>query len=114
MIFVCNVAVYVVLFSEYRELLIRYSKLCSTITDVEVNTLLVHFEQKRIIRPSDHQEIKATVKPNEKVQKLMTYILGTLEAGNTEVFCNVLTILEERGNQATRQLAGEMREHLGM
>ena len=113
MTYVCNVATYVVLFSEY-EFIIRYSKLCSTITDVEVDTLLVHFEQKRIIHPSDHQEIKATVKPNEKIQKLMTYILGTLEAGNTEVFCNVLTILEEHGNLATQKLAREMREHLGM
>ena len=110
---ICNVATYVILFLEY-DFLIRHSKLCNTITHEEIDTFLLYFEEKRIISPSDHQEIKAVDKPNEKKQKFMITILATLEVGNTEKFFKVLAILEQHGNQATRILAIEMREKLSM
>ena len=97
---------------EYEEFIKRYSELCNTKTDVD--TLLPHFVQENIINPNNQQEINMIVALDRKVQKLMTYILGPLEAGNTEVFYTMLRIMEEHGNQTTQNLAGEIRKDLSM
>ena len=86
----------------------HYSQLCDTLTDVE--NLLQHFVQHRVITSNDLEEISATVPLRRKVQKLLMHISGPLRAGNTEVFYTMLRIMEECGHQATRQLADQIRK----
>ena len=79
-----------------------------------MDTLLPHFVQEKIIDPNNQQEIDVIAKQDEKVKKLMTYISGPLEAGNTKVFYAMLRIMEENGNQTTQNLVGEIRKSLSM
>ena len=79
----------------------HYSKLCNTLTD-----LLPHFVQEKIITTNDLEEINAIVPSTEKLQKLMSYVSGSLRADV------MLRIMEEYGHQATRQLGDQIRKSL--
>ena len=86
-----------------------YLALCKTLTDID--SLLPHLKEKNIISINNLEEMNAVIPSTKKikVQKLMTHISGPLRAGNTEVFYNMLKIMEEYGNQATQQLASDIR-----
>ena len=90
----------------------HYSKLCSTLTDID--NLLPHFVEEEVITTNDLEEINTTIPSTKKlkVQKLMTHISGPLTAGNTKVFCTMLRIMEDYGHQATQQLADQIRRSL--
>ena len=90
----------------------HYSQLCDTLTDVD--NLLPHFVEQRVITNNDLEEISAIVPSTkkQKVQKLMIHVSGPLKAGNTEVFYIMLKIMEEHGLQATNQLADQIRGSL--
>ena len=88
----------------------HYSKLCSTLSDID--NLLPHFVDKKIIHINDLQQIQANVLSTKKVEKLMEHISGPLEAGNTEVFYTMLRIMKRYGHQATQKLADQIRELL--
>ena len=90
----------------------HYPMLCDTLTDVD--NLLPHFVQKRVIKTDDLEEINATVPSTKKhkVQKLIMHVSGPLRAGNTEMFYTMLRIMEEYGHQATQQLAEQIRKSL--
>ena len=90
----------------------HYAKLCDTLTDID--NLLPHFVEKKVITINDLDEINAIVPSTKKlkVQKLMTHISGPLTAGNTEVFYTMLRIMEDYGHQATQQLADQIRRSL--
>lgn len=85
----------------------HYSKLCSTMVDV-VN-LLPYFIQEEIIPLDDQEEIKAKPRTKDKVEKLLQYISGPLQAGDVHSFHIMLSIMEEHGTQATRKLASTMK-----
>ena len=88
----------------------HYAKLCSTLTDVD--SLLPHFVEKRIINTDTLEEIITSNTTRKKVQRLLLHIKGPLECGNTEAFYNMLTIMEEHGHQTTQQLANQMRKSI--
>ena len=88
----------------------HYSQLCDTLTDVD--NLLSHFVQQRVISTNDLEELNSIVPSTKKVQKLLMHISGPLKAGNTEVFYTMLRIMEEYGLQATNQLADQIRRSL--
>ena len=85
----------------------HYSKLCNTMVDID--NLLPHFVQENIIQVDDLEEIKAKPRTTDKVEKLLQYISGPLQAGNVKSFYTMLSIMEEHGTQATRELASTMR-----
>ena len=88
----------------------HYSQLCDTLTDVD--NLLPHFVQDRVIAVNDLEEINTEKIKKYKVEKLMTHISGPLRAGNTGVFYTMLKIMEEYGHRATQQLADQIRKSL--
>jgi len=88
----------------------HYSKLCDTITDVD--DLLPHFVQQSIISTNELEVISKLHSRVEKVKKLLSHISGPLQAGNSKGFYSMLSIMEERGVQATRELAAAMRKLL--
>ena len=87
----------------------HFSKLCDTIIDVD--GLLPHFVQEHVITTDDLDEINAAYPSTKKsrMQKLLTYISGPLKSGNTQGFYAMLRIMEEYGNQATQQLAEQIK-----
>jgi len=85
----------------------HFSKLCNTMVDID--NLLPHFVQENIIQVDDLEEIKAKPRTTDKVEKLLQYISGPLQAGNVKSFHTMLSIMEEHGTQATRELASTMR-----
>ena len=85
----------------------HYSKLCNTMVDID--NLLPHFVQENIIQVDDLEEIKAKPRTTDKVEKLLQYISGPLQAGNVKSYHTLLSIMEEHGTQATRELASTMR-----
>jgi len=87
----------------------HYSKLCDTMTDID--SLLPHFVQQKII-PVDDLEDTSSLTRLGKVKKLLSHISGPLQAGNSKGFYSMLSIMEERGVQATRELAAAMRKLL--
>ena len=88
----------------------HYFKLCNTLTDTD--DLLPHFVGK-IISINELEEIKATVptKP-AKVHKLMVHMSGPLKGGKAEVFYTMLKIMDQSSNEATQQLADEIRKSI--
>ena len=90
----------------------HYAKLCDTLTDID--NLLPHFVEEKVITINDLEAINTTIPSTKKlkVQKLMTHISGPLTAGNTEVFYTMLRIMEDYGHQATQQLADQIRRSL--
>ena len=83
-----------------------YPQLCNTLTDID--NLLPHFVQHRVITVNDLEEISATASSRRKVQKLLIHISGPLRAGNIEVFYTMLRIMEKYGHLATQQLANQI------
>ena len=88
----------------------HYSKLCNTLTDID--NLLPHFVEEKIVSFNDHSEINIVVISTKKVQRLMAYTSNPVRAGNTEVFYIMLRIMEEHGHHATQQLADQIRRSL--
>jgi len=88
-------------FTEY------YAILCSTVTDVHL--LLRHFVVENIFKPDVLEEIKAINIPSQKTEKLLGYISGPLQSGNTKPFYSMLKIMEQHGAQATKELAKKMK-----
>ena len=95
---------------EFMVLTKHYSKLCCTLSDI--HNLLPHFVQENVISINEVEVINATIPSTMKVQKLIAHISGPLEAGNTKVFYIMLRIMEERGHQATRELANQIKRSL--
>jgi len=85
----------------------HYSKLCKTLVDVD--NLLPHFVQEGIISENDLQELKAMTRIDSKVEKLLQYVSGPLQAGNLKNFYTMLTIMEEHGMITTKELATTMK-----
>ena len=92
---------------EHEQFIEHYSEFCDTITDVEI--LLPHFVQEKIISADDCEDINNAVKLREKIQKLMIHILHLLECGDTEGFYIMLKIMEKHGNPDTKKLAEKIR-----
>ena len=88
----------------------HYSIFCDTVTDID--NLLKYFVQEKIIKSEDQDEINTLVKKTEKVQKLLKHIAGPLEAGDSKGFYTMLDILENRGVQATKDLAVSLKTRL--
>ena len=88
----------------------HYYKLGHTLTDVD--NLLLHFLQQRVITVNDLVEIYVKETKERKVQWLMDHISGPLRTGNTKVFYTMLKIMEEYGHHATKQLANQIRKSL--
>ena len=88
----------------------HYSIFCDTVTDID--NLLKYFVQEKIIKSEDQDEINTLVKKTEKVQKLLKHIAGPLEAGDSKGFYTMLDILENRGVQATKDLAVSLKTSL--
>lgn len=84
----------------------HYSKLCNTVVDID--NLLPHFVQENIIQADDLEEIKAKSRTTYKVEKLLQFISGPLQAGNVNTFYTMLNIMGKYGTQATRELANDM------
>ena len=87
----------------------NYAKLCDTITDV--HDLLPQFVQRSIISENEMEEISNLTIRVEKVKRLLSHISGPLSAGNSNRFYMMLSIMEEHGTQATKELAGDMKMH---
>ena len=88
----------------------HYSQLCNTLTDVD--NLLSHFVQQRVISTNDLEELNSIVPSTKKVQKLLMHISGPLKAGSSEVFYTMLRIMEEYGHHATRCLADQIKRSI--
>ena len=85
----------------------NYSKLCNTLVDVD--NLLPHFVQEGIISANDLQELKAMMRTDSKVEKLLHHVSGPLQGGNVKNFNAMLTIMEEHGTITTKELATTLR-----
>ena len=84
----------------------HYASLCSTLTDV--NNLLPHFVQEKIITIKDEEEIDIIKTTPIKVKKLLSHISGPLESGDAEGFHVMLAIMKEHGSKSTKGLAVKM------
>ena len=84
----------------------HYSALCTTLTDID--SLLPFFVAKKIITINDQTIIKGQTGTLNKVTALLPHISGPLDAGNSEGFQIMLTIMNEHGHQATKNLAEKM------
>ena len=78
----------------------------------DVCSLLPHFVTAKIIGEDDRKEINTLRTSSEKVQKLLTHISGPLDAGNTQPFYLMLSIMEEHGTEATKKQATVIRRKL--
>lgn len=86
----------------------HFPKLCNAIIDID--KLLPYFIPENVISTDDLDEINAVPSTKKtRVQKLMSYISGPLKGGNTQPFYTMLRIMEDYGNQATEQLAKQIR-----
>ena len=88
----------------------HYAKLCSTLTDID--DLLPHFVEEKIISINVVDEINGYGSSRRKVQKLIFHVSGPLTAGNTRGFYIMLRIMEEHGQDATQQLASQIKDSL--
>ena len=87
-----------------------YSKLISTLTDID--SLLAHFVENKIIRFPQEGEILAHKLQPDKVKALIRHIQGPLEGGDTKGFYCLLEIMKSKGKQATKDLAENMEKSL--
>ena len=85
----------------------HYSEMCNTMLDIDY--LLPHFLTQQIISVDDFTEITVKPRKTDKVDKLLQYIYGSLQAGSVNSFYTMLSIMERHGTQATRKLASRMR-----
>ena len=85
----------------------NYAKFCSTLTDIE--NLLPYFVQEKIIKPEDQDDIKISAKTQDKVKNLLKHIAGPLQAGDSKGFYTMLSIMENHGVQATKDLAESLK-----
>lgn len=70
---------------------------------------------KKIINIDDITSIDGPdVKHSDKVHYLLSKIEGPLKSGNLSGFYVMLDIMESYGVQATKELATEMKDHLGI
>lgn len=92
---------------EHEMLIKYYERLCSTVTDV--NKIALHCVTKKIISPHDHVELCGITNQSKQVTMLLHHITGPVEAGNPQVFYDLLDIMEQHGLQATQQLATEIK-----
>ena len=97
---------------EHEVLIDNVDNLCSTLVDID--ELMPKFVTKRMITMEMAAIIRKAGTPREKVQKLLEYITGPVEAGKVKVFYNLLDIMEEHGLEATQELAEEMRNQLNV
>ena len=95
---------------EHEALIDNFDSICSTLVDID--ELMPKFITKRMITMEMAASIHKAGMPKEKVQKLLEYITGPVEAGKFKVFYNLLDTMEEHGLEATQQLAEEMRNQL--
>ena len=87
-----------------------YGSLITTLTDI--NNLLPYFVQDQIISFSDQEEINAITTTRKRAEKLLLHISGPLTAGDDTGFYKMLTIMEERGIQTTKNFAVKIRSEL--
>jgi len=85
----------------------HYSLICNTMLDID--NLLPHFLTNQIIPVDDFTEIMVKPRKTDKVDKLLQYIYGSLQAGYVKNFYTMLSIMERHGIQATRKLASRLR-----
>ena len=95
---------------EYEALTDNYAKLCNTLTDIK--NLLHYFVQEKIIKPEDEDGINILPTTQEKVKKLLKHVAGPLKAGDSKGFYTMLKIMENRGVQATKDLAESLKAEL--
>ena len=88
----------------------HYASLCNTLTDVD--NLLPYFVEENIINTNNEEEINTITTTSNKVRKLLLHISGPLTAGDAKGFHTMLTIMKERGNQSTKDLAVRMNHEL--
>ena len=97
--------------SNEKEIFTRhYASLCNTLTDVD--NLLPYFVEENIINTNNEEEINTITTTSNKVRKLLLHISGPLKAGDAKGFHTMLTIMKERGNQSTHDLAVRMNHEL--
>ena len=84
-----------------------YGKLCSVIRDV--NEIAPHCVSKKIITPQDVTELYSVKNPSKQVAMLLSRITGPVKAGSSQVFYDLLDIMEMHGLQATQLLATEVK-----
>jgi len=76
---------------------------------VDIENLLPHFVANKVITMTEVGEIQARLRTSDKVRQLLLCISGPLQAGNVKSFYAMLSIMEEHGTVATRELASTMR-----
>ena len=86
--------------------------MCDTITDV--NDFSHYLVTLRVITPQDEKELRDTKPYSLQVKKLLDRIVGPVEAGRSQVFHNLLNVLELYGLQETQLLAMEIKCALGL
>ena len=90
----------------------KYAALCDTVKDID--SLLKYFVTENIINTEDCDKINAFSVSSDKVTHLLHLIRGPLESGYTKGFYTMLDIMEKHGVEATKTLAIEIKEKLGI
>ena len=73
-----------------------------------------YFVSEKVITMSDRDEISSRTNPIERVELLLRKISSPLESGHTESFHSMLNIMSIYGNMATKKLARDITESLGI
>ena len=76
-----------------------------------ITNILNKLISKEIITHSDREEINGISRLQDKTSKVLGIVYTALEAGYTDHFYSLLTIMEEYGGVVTK-LANEIRESL--
>lgn len=94
---------------EYEILTKNYTKLISTLTDID--NLLSHCVENRIIEFREEDTL-ASKGLSDKIKSLLLHISGPLEAGDSKRFYKLLDIMKSKGKQPTKDLALIMEKSL--
>jgi len=85
----------------------QYDTLIDTLKQTD---LYRYFVSEDIITISDHEEISSESIPTKKIEIFLMKISFPLEAGHTESFYRMLTVMTTRGNLAVKELAESIKE----
>ena len=105
---ICFIYISIGLSKEYEVFKKYYDKLSIILP---IKNILDKLKSKEIITRSDREEIDGISRLQDKTSKVLGIVETALEAGYTDHFYSLLTIMEEYGN-LVKKLANETRESL--
>ena len=97
-----------------RDVFYDYYASLTNILGYDAENLLAELIAQRVLTTNDKVIIEKTVSPSEKAGRLLNIISGPLDAGNQGSFEKLLQIMANGNNEATRDLAIEIMNKIGI